>query len=120
MRSYDRGHLAGVVRAQTQIGFICKLSPVDIRPGNRRAVRLEIKDLPPENAQQHGLVNDSPKRDEVLVLALLEADSRPINRVRFRQPPLERAIKPVYLLHDRRVHFVFVAKQQRTVLRVRS
>ena len=80
-----------------------------------------IGDEPPVMKRlQHGLVNHAAQRDQVVLLDLVgiflrlfQAERGPINRVRLRQTPVERALFLVHFLREHGINLVFFTEHER-------
>ena len=66
--------------------------------------------------QLQRLVNLPAQRDLLLLLRPFQPERRPINCMRFRQPPFQRAIFIVHLLHVDGVEFIFFTEDSGALL----
>ena len=112
--------VTGFFRIHFFVGIIDFGHQVEVRNQFIRLVERIADDPSVMKRLEHGLINDAAQLDQIIrvhlvrvFLRLGQAKRTPVNRVRFRQPPVERTPFGIHFFREHRINLVFFAEQKR-------
>ena len=120
VRLFDDDLLVRLLREHSRITVLRQPDLPQVRPEGVGAVQTFRDDPSAHDVHVQALVDDAPERDEILLVGFLQPDHRPVNRARFRQPPLHRAVQLVRLFHHGGIHLQLVAEELDALTRLRG